>query len=236
MLRHESAVTRLSEQVKAIAAALRTKAAIPMVAAQMPPILDLQTDPCWTNITAPPLEIARRRIRGLVAFIDRAQLHVVHTHFTDQPGAETPLLLPGLGSRAGEDLDKFRAKTSAYPREHFNFDAVHMLHTNQPIIADHESTLERVLVAEGLGNTDEDAREAMVDLGWMHNLNATQVRFTTLVVDYVSRHGVMNPRGPLRGPVHRHRRTGAPDELFTSGEVDTLIDRLDRVRRTAEAA
>lgn len=257
-LRHEPAFTRLSEQVKTIAAALQTKAAIPMVAAQMPLILDLQTDPYWTDITAPLLEIARRRIRGLVAFIDRAQRHVVYTDFTDQLGAETPFLLPGLGTGASGSLEKFRAKTAAYLREHLDIDAVHKLHTNQPITADDVSALEQVLIAEGLGNADElaraadeahglglfvrsivgldrqAARAAMADFAWIHNLNAAQIHFTTLVVDYLCRHGVMNPGSLYEAPFTDIAAQG-PDELFTNDEVDTLIDRLEDVRHNAMA-
>lgn len=45
----------------------------------------------------------------------------------------------------------------------------------------------------------------------------------------------MNPGALYEAPFTDLAAQG-PDELFTSAEVDGLIDRLDAVRRTAEVA
>ena len=47
LLRADHSFTRWRDQVKAIAGLLEEKSAIPMVAKQMPLILDLQTDEWW---------------------------------------------------------------------------------------------------------------------------------------------------------------------------------------------
>ena len=47
---------RLRDQVKGIAGLLQDKASIPMIQAELPLILDLQTDEWWQNVTVPMLE------------------------------------------------------------------------------------------------------------------------------------------------------------------------------------
>jgi len=59
---------RYEEQVRALAAGLEEKRAIPAVHAQLPLILDLQRDDYWQDITLPMLEQVRRRRRDLIKF------------------------------------------------------------------------------------------------------------------------------------------------------------------------
>ena len=59
VLRHEPSFARLRDQVKGIAGLLQDKASIPMIQAELPLILDLQTDDWWQNVTVPMLETVR---------------------------------------------------------------------------------------------------------------------------------------------------------------------------------
>ena len=56
VLRHEPSFARLRDQVKGIAGLLQDKASIPMIQAELPLILDLQTDEWWQDVTVPILE------------------------------------------------------------------------------------------------------------------------------------------------------------------------------------
>ncbi len=64
---------RLREQVQDIAAALLGQTTIPAVAAQQLLLDEVAGDEWWVDVTLPMLELARRRIRGLVRFIEKTK-------------------------------------------------------------------------------------------------------------------------------------------------------------------
>ena len=82
----EPGFERLRDQVTEIAGLLEEKASIPMVQAQMALIQDVQTDEWWQDVTVPMLEGVRRRLRGLVQFIDKQQRKPIYTDFEDEIG------------------------------------------------------------------------------------------------------------------------------------------------------
>ena len=60
---------------------------IPMVAAELALILELQTDEYWQDITVPMLESVRRRLRSLVKLIELKKRVIVYSDFEDEMGA-----------------------------------------------------------------------------------------------------------------------------------------------------
>ena len=58
LLRTDHAFDRLRKKIVAVASLLEELQNIPMVAAEMELILDLQTDEYWQDITVPMLELA----------------------------------------------------------------------------------------------------------------------------------------------------------------------------------
>src|SRR5207249_1434635 len=65
-LRAEPQLPRLIEQVREIAELLEEKENIPLVAAQMELILEVQDEEFWMHVTLPQLESVRKRLRDLV--------------------------------------------------------------------------------------------------------------------------------------------------------------------------
>ena len=98
VLRHEPSFARLRDQVKGIAGLLQDKASIPMIQAELPLILDLQTDEWWQDVTVPILENARRRLRSLVKLIEKKQRQPIYTDFEDLMGSEREFTLPGFSA------------------------------------------------------------------------------------------------------------------------------------------
>ena len=88
VLRQEPSFARLRDQVKGIAGLLQDKASIPMIQAELPLILDLQTDEWWQDVTVPMLENVRRRLRSLVKLIEKKQRKPIYTDFEDLMGSE----------------------------------------------------------------------------------------------------------------------------------------------------
>jgi type I restriction enzyme, R subunit len=69
LLRSERGFERLQTQAMGIASLLEEKAAIPMVAAQLSLLQEIQTDAFWEGIDVAQLENVRRKLRSLVKLI-----------------------------------------------------------------------------------------------------------------------------------------------------------------------
>ena len=257
LLRSEPGFARLRERVKEIAGLLEEKSAIPMVWEQMELIQDVQTDEWWQDVTVPMLEILRRRLRNLVQLIDKRQRKLVYTDFEDQIGFDKDVDLPGVA--IGTDYAKFLAKTRVFLREHLDHVTIHKLRMNKPLTASDLSELERMLAESRLGEPEDirraveesrglglfvrsligmdrgAAKEALASFIAGKALTANQIEFTNLVVDHLTKHGIVEPSRLYESPFTDLTPQG-PDALFSSVQLDELMHTLEDVRVRAEAA
>jgi type I restriction enzyme R subunit len=254
LLRSEPAFERLRDRVKDIAAMLEEKSSIPMVQAQMQLIEDIQTGWWWIDVTTPMLESVRRRLRDLVALIEKQKRKVIFTDFADQMGVETVVPLPGFV--VGESFEKFRAKAQAFLRDHGDDVVVRKLRMNLALTPGDLTKLEQLLATAGIGGQAEidHAKERSQGLGLFvrslvgldreaakaalatfldgKTFSANQIEFVNLIVDHLTEHGVMEAALLYESPFTDVAPRG-PDALFTSTQVDTLIGVLLQVRSTA---
>ncbi|MDF2991415.1 MAG: restriction endonuclease subunit [Microbacterium sp.] len=246
------AAERVRETVQQIASALLSKTTIPSVAEQAVLLESVAGDDWWTDVTLSMLELARLRIRSLVQFIEKTVRNPVYTDFEDILGEGVEVVLPGV--TPGTNFERFRSKAEAYLREHLDNLALQRLRRNRQLTPEDLIELEAMLVASGGGPVDiawatehgglgvfvrqlvgldraavSEAFEAYLD---NTRFTADQVRFVGLIVDELTKNGVMEPGRLFESPYTDHAPTG-PDYVFLKEDVEVIVNTLRHIQETA---
>lgn len=248
------AAERLREQIQNIATGLLNQTAIPSVAAQQVLLEDVGSDEWWVDVTLPMLEAARRKLRGLLRFLEKAKKVVVYTDFADELSESTLVDLPGI--TPGTNWERFQAKARAYLKQHQDHVALQRLRRNKPLTPDDLKALEHMLVDSGIGEqADIDlAREQSHGLGLFirslvgmdreaaaeafgayldgSRFNSDQIRFVNLIVTELTANGIVEPARLYESPYTDHAPTG-PDDVFGEADVDSIVAILRTVRDNA---
>jgi type I restriction enzyme R subunit len=257
LLGNEPSFERLREQVVKIAGLLEEKHTIPMVGKQMTYIQDVQREEWWQDVNVTMLEIIRRRLRDLVQFIERKERKPIYTNFEDEMGEESSIELTEF---VGQDtFERFRDKARAFLRKHLDVDAVRKLHTNEPLSTGDLDDLERVLTDNKIGKSEyiEQAKQENESFGiFVRTLvgldrevakglfneflsgttyNANQIEFINLIINQLVDHGIVDIGLLYESPFTDISPTG-PDALFTTEQVNRIVQLLEEIRLTALAA
>ena len=247
---------RLRKQVQDIAATLLGQTTIPAVAQQQLLLAEVADDDWWVDVTLPMLELARRRIRTLVKFIERTKRAIVYTDFEDELGDGSIVNLPGVS--VGTNWERFKAKARAYLKDHEDHVSLQRLRRNKQLTETDLSALEGMLLASGAGNLEDIARareeaqglglfirslvgldraaatEAFSDFLSDTEFTATQIRFIQMIVEQVTANGAMPAKRLYEAPFTDHAPTG-PEFLFSNNDLDRMIVILDEIRAHAVA-
>jgi type I restriction enzyme R subunit len=248
------AADRIRQQVQAIATALLAKSAIPSVAEQLVLLEDVASDDWWVDVTLSMLEVARLRLRALVRFVPNVTRPRVYTDFIDELSDATEILLPQ--TIPGTDLERFRAKATAYLRQHEDHLALQRLRRNRQLTPDDLNALESMLLASGAGSkADIDlAAEQAHGLGpFIRSLvgldreaalesfarfldgsrfSVDQIRFIHLIADELTANGLMDA-GRLYESPFTDRAPSGIDYLFDESDVTDIVQILDDVNARA---
>ncbi|MDN5855825.1 MAG: DEAD/DEAH box helicase family protein, partial [Actinomycetia bacterium] len=120
----DGAFERHRQRVVEIAMLLEEKTAIPAVAAQIEYLARLQETGFWEDIGLAGLEELRRRLRGLVPFLDRKTRKIVYTDFKDEVlGVRDDPSVP-IPRMTGAQYEK---KVRDYLSNHLNHLVIHRL-------------------------------------------------------------------------------------------------------------
>ncbi|MDZ7885909.1 MAG: DEAD/DEAH box helicase family protein [Mycobacterium sp.] len=249
------AAERLREQLQQIATGLLNQTAIPSVAAQQALLDEVAGDEWWVDVTLPMLEQVRRKLRGLLRFLEKAKKVTVYTSFQDELGETTLVDLPGI--TPGTNWERFRLRASAYLNQHRDHLALQRLWRNKPLTPDDLAALEQMLIDSGTGEAADiaDAKERSQGLGLFirglvgldreaaaeafgayldgAKFTVNQIRFIDLIISELAATGVVEPARLYESPYTDHAPTG-PDGVFPDADVDNIVAILRTVRANAE--
>jgi len=208
----------------------------------------------WVDVTLPMLELGRKRVRGLVRFLDKAHRATVYTDLADELGESTVVALPGVS--VGTNWERFKAKVRAYLAEHDDNISLQRLRRNRQLTLADLIALEDMLVASGAGGPNDVARareesqglglfirslvgldrsaasEAFSEFLTDSRLGVTEIRFIQMIVEHLTANGVMPAARLYEAPFTDFAPQG-PDVLFSEDAVDRMVMILDDVRATA---
>lgn len=247
---------RLRHHVQQITSALLNQTSIPAIAEQHELLAEISEDEWWIDVSLPMLDMARRRIRGLVRFLEKTKRAIVYTNFEDEIGDGSIVDLPGVA--VGTNWERFKAKARAYLKDHEDHVALQKLCRNKQLTQADLSALEAMLLAsrargpediarateesQGLGLfirslvglNREAAMEAFSEFLTDSRFGAAEIHFIHLIVEQLTTNGVMEARRLYEAPFTDHAPTG-PELLFSDPDVNRIILVLDRVKAHAQA-
>lgn len=254
LLRVEPAFGGFKKRIGDIASLLEELVNVPMVAAEMALIQEVQTDAFWQDVTLPMLETIRRRLRALVKLIEHKKRPLVYSDFEDRIGAAAEIDVRGLP--VGADMDAFRRKARVFLRPYENHIAVLKLKRNEPLTKSDLGELERIFVEAGvdetsLGRIQEDgglgrfvrslvgldretAKKLFADFEGGRALTADQHEFLNLVIDHLTARGVMDPALLYETPFTDFDSNGV-EGVFETADVVRLVEILRDVEKRSAA-
>lgn len=255
VLRAQKGFAGYKKRIVDLASALEELGNVPMVAAEMTFILEIQTDEFWQDVTLPMLETIRRRLRSLIKLIELKKRPQVYTDFEDEIGGPIEVELQGVA--VGTDMHRFRMKARYFLKEHENHIAIQKVRRNEPLTAQDLAELERIFIEAALaapedlervrndgglgifvrslvGLDREAAKHAFDQFQSKRVLSANQIEFLNMVIDYLTERGVMDPRLLYESPFTEFNALGV-EGVFDEADVIELISILEEVRQRAAA-
>ena len=253
LLQNDASFAKCQEKVIALAAKLEQLGNVPMVAAQMELILEVQTSDYWTDIDAWTLEQMRRRLRALMKLIEGDEAVIIYTDFEDEMGEAMPIDLPHAG--IGTDKPRFLMKVRHFLKAHADHITIQKLHRNEQLTPQDLAELERILreetdasdadiaviTSEGglglfirslIGLDRSAAKDAFAELLEGQALNANQIEFINLIIDHLTERGAMDPRRLYESPFTDFDDQGVSG-LFPQADVQRIVQVLNNVRGRA---
>lgn len=236
-----------------IAAALSKRGAIPLVNAKMDLIRPIQTAEYWQEQTVEKFESLRKELRSLVRFIERTSGMIYFSDFDD-------MILPGMLEPAPviitQNLEAYRKRVTEYLQKNRNHITIHKLRTNKPITRKEFLDLERMLFEQGelisheqfvkaygeqplgvfirsiVGMDQSATNEAFSKFINNPSLNASQIRFVNMIIQYLTTNGVIEADNLFEPPFTELSNQGILG-IFNNQDTKEIISLIDSIRSNA---
>ncbi|WP_035700085.1 DEAD/DEAH box helicase family protein [Glycomyces tenuis] len=256
VLQHDPSFDRLRDRAATTARLLLDQTTIPMVAEQAVFLEELAGDEWWVDVTVPLLERMRRRIRGLVRFIEKTRRNPVYTDFEDTLGEVSEASLIGASSTV--DHKNFHIKIRSYLRNRTDQETVDKLYRNQPVTAVELELLERIFIELGMATAEDlswaaeqhsglglylrtivgmdpdSVRKTLDDFCRNRDLTRPQHAFLEQLVDYIAVNGLLEKPGMMYDPPFTNIHPDGPAGLFEPAEVRQIAEVIKSIKRNAQ--
>jgi type I restriction enzyme R subunit len=243
---------RQRRKVMAIAGALEDQQSIPVIAAQLELIQDVQSDEWWIDVSYSMLEEVRKKLRLLVPLIERSKKGIIYSDFQDVIGETTTIDLPGTGgtSTGSTEFLQFRKKAEHFLKEHLADEAVAKVRSGEPLTEADLAELQRILVAAGIGD-DETFATASTKAGsfgrFIRSLvgldrnaaklafaeflddkrySKNQIEFVNLIINELTERGLVEAARVYETPYDGIAPEG-PEAIFVEADLDKLFATLE---------
>lgn len=249
---------RLIERIQALASGLESAQNIPAVKAQLALIHDVQTSEFWEDITLAMIENVRRRLRGLIQFIERKAFNPVYSALDDEIGEGVAVGLDDF--QTGINLAQYRKKVAAFIRANEDHVAIAKLKHNRPLTASDLAELERfvfdadaiesrerfteafgedrpltVFIRSLVGLDRGAAQAAFAEFINAENLGERQIRFVEMIVDQLSENGTVDPARLYEPPFTGLHYEGL-DGVFPADGADRVVAIVRQVNSNARVS
>jgi type I restriction enzyme R subunit len=239
-----------------LVAALSKKGAIPMVYAKMDLIKQVQTAHFWQDVTIQKIEFIRKELRSLMRFIETSSGVKLYSNFDDELLNTTaadpkPVVVSG-------NLDAYRKRMTEFISKNRTHVTIHKLRTNQPISKTELRELDKMLFEQGENGTHEQFVKAYGEMplgkfirsivgldqdavntafsSFINNpsLNASQIRFVNMIIQYLSTNGIVEVEKLFEPPfteISNHGLLG----VFNQTQAGEVVELIEKVNHMAEA-
>ncbi len=158
LLRGEPGFDKLKENVCEISRLLEAQTSIPMVAAKITLIQQIQSEMFWQDVDLADLEIVRKALRDLVQFIERRKRSTVITDFVDEIADGLLIDLPGTTVGVDPENACERRLSPSYASTQMS-PVMHKLKFNEALSSDDLGCFGRYLHRRGFDSRRNRSRE-----------------------------------------------------------------------------
>ncbi|MGC1550458.1 MAG: DEAD/DEAH box helicase family protein [Rhodanobacter sp.] len=257
LIRSTSDFVAYRDKIIDLASELETMDAIPAVRAELALIQEMQAEEYWKGITVPMIESARRKLRGLIQFIERRSIKPVYSVLTDEISEATLIDLKDFST--GINLAQYKKKVEAYIRANENHIAIAKLKHNKPLTPTDLRELERfvyesepvesrtrfeqcygadkplsVFIRSLVGLDRNAAKEAFGQFLDESRYSSQQIRFVDMVIDRLTQRGVMDP-GLLYEPPFTGLHHEGLDGAFPDADAGVIMAIIEEINHRAAA-
>ena len=241
-----------------IAAKLESKANIPIVAAQIELIGDLQTDHYWEDITCPMIDLIRRKLRDLVPLIEKTAGNVVYTMFDDEIGESVVVPTLSNGMSGAIDVERYKRKVEQFILKNQNHLTIGKLKMGKPLTESDLNELERlVFESQEVGSKEEfikylgkekslvsfirslvglDAQAVQTAFSKFlqdSRYNETQIRFIRLIIEHLTKNGSLKAEQLYEPPFNGIHYEGVDGVFPNMQDADAIFEILAQFDLTA---
>lgn len=246
LLEQAAEVVDLQMRIMAIAERLESKTNVPAVKLQIELIEAVQTEAWWKDVTLAMVENVRRKLRGLVKLIDKAEMKIVYTALEDEIGLSSEVELAGATQGTGVNWPQYRKKVERFIKEHKDHIAIARLRRALPLTAKDLDELERLVFESGevhsreqfskaygevslpefirklVGLDRQAALDAFAGFLDVNKYNSSQIRFVEMVINQLTANGVMDAGQLYEAPFTSVHYEGI-EGVFPGSDGDVLV-------------